>query len=184
MRMRIIIIIGIVFVLYAIVLLFVLSGAFAVFMPNPPEPEIKYGEFPFVITYEINGEIKTIEDVIVCKYDGIESLGTAGKYRKWSASLKSGKKRVVLLDNSDDNLHFQITTNVGLDIPGYYMGDSRFNSKEDYQRMLSDDRYLGYIQWKNGKEFSNTITREDAYEEFGIRVISFEPSDPIENTFE
>ena len=88
-------IIGIVIcVLLALFYLFVISGAFLMltyFAPNPPKPEIKYGEFPFVFVYELDGEIKTIEDTIVCEYDGIQWTNSGNKKRKWKSHLKSGR---------------------------------------------------------------------------------------------
>ena len=64
-------------------------------------PEVKFGEFPCKLTYEINGEIKTIEDVIICEYDGIEIDEAHGTKRKWKTSLKSGNERIILLDLRD-----------------------------------------------------------------------------------
>ena len=63
-----------------------------------PRPEITYGEFPFTLTYELDGEIKTIEDTIICEFDGFEAIGESGKYRKWKTYLKSGNERLTLLD--------------------------------------------------------------------------------------
>ena len=34
-----------------------------------PRPEIEEGEFHFSVTYEFNGEIKTIFGIYVCEYD-------------------------------------------------------------------------------------------------------------------
>ena len=65
---------------------------------NPPKPKITYGEFPFRLTYELDGEIKVIEDTVICEFDGFESRGTAGRYRIWKTSLKSGNERLTLLD--------------------------------------------------------------------------------------
>ena len=39
--------------------------------PNPPTPEITYGEFPFRLEYRIADEVYVVEDVIVCEYDGV-----------------------------------------------------------------------------------------------------------------
>ena len=36
-----------------------------------PRPEIKEGEFDFIVTYEYNGEIKTVSGVYVCEFSGI-----------------------------------------------------------------------------------------------------------------
>ena len=56
----------------------IISAVLVVFMlcftgcyDDLPEPKIKYGEFPFVLTYEVDGEIRVIEDTIVCEYEGL-----------------------------------------------------------------------------------------------------------------
>jgi len=36
----------------------------------PPEPEITYGEFPFRLEYEIDGERFVIEDVVIVEFMG------------------------------------------------------------------------------------------------------------------
>ena len=67
-------IIGIVVcVLIVLYYLSVISGAFLMFnyfAPNPPKPEIKYCEFPFSLTYEVDGEIKRIYVCAKCLRDG------------------------------------------------------------------------------------------------------------------
>ncbi len=65
--------------------------------PNPPRPEITYGEFPFRLEYEINGERKVIQDTLICKFDGFGSDEGRGKYRKWKTRLASGNERLTLL---------------------------------------------------------------------------------------
>lgn len=51
--------------------------------PNPPEPQITYGEFLFKLECEINGDKKTVEDTVMREYDGIGWNEGSGKYRKW-----------------------------------------------------------------------------------------------------
>ena len=46
-----------------------------------PRPEIKTGEFNFSVTYEYNGEIKTVSGVYVCEYDGIDWAIDMGYHR-------------------------------------------------------------------------------------------------------
>ena len=36
-----------------------------------PRPEVKEGRFHFTATYVLNGEVKTVSDEYICKYDGI-----------------------------------------------------------------------------------------------------------------
>ena len=76
---------------------------------NPPLPEIKYGEFPFRLEYEINGQRVVVEDTIVCEFDGIGWNGTMGeKYRKWKTYLASGREQpgtystAVLIDERNE----------------------------------------------------------------------------------
>ena len=83
--------------LYVVIMFVAAFGGFN-FLLHVPKPEITYGEFPCVLTYEVNGEIKVIEDVIVCEFDGFEAANEAGKYRKWKTYLKSGKEDMTLLD--------------------------------------------------------------------------------------
>lgn len=37
---------------------------------RPSKPEVTYGEFPFELVYEYNGEQFTINETIVCEYEG------------------------------------------------------------------------------------------------------------------
>ena len=73
-------------------------GGGVYFIPDPPKPEITYAEFPFCLTYELNGEVIVIEDTIICEFDGYVVEGENGKYRAWSSRLKSGNERITLLD--------------------------------------------------------------------------------------
>ena len=172
------IIIAIVIALVAFLFVFAISGAFAILMPEPPEPQITYGEFPFTITYEVNGEIFTYEDVVICEYEGIKSLGTAGKYRQWSERLKSGNEYIILLKSNINGSDFEISFPF-LGFPEYYMGDFE-QSVEEYERILKDDKY--FTHWENGN--GRSIKKEEAWQKYGIRIINIETSPPIENTFE
>ncbi len=162
------------------VYLFFITGAFAILMPKPPEPEIKYGEFPFCITYEVNGEIRTKEDVVICEYDGIENRGTAGKYRKWKARLKSGEKRVTLLQGEKNNVLYEIT--IGYGQPEYYMGDYN-QDKAYYENSMQDDRYIGLIQWDKDAQKGCVITKEQALKDYCIKILDMEFAEPINNSF-
>lgn len=170
------------FVLLIFGFLFILSGAFAILYPDPPEPQIKYGEFPFKLTYELNGEILVIEDVVICEYDGIESLGTAGKQRKWTRKLKSGNERVVLLRENNAVETFEIYDG-RWGLAEYYMGDFR-QSKAAYERTMYNHNSFGCILWKDGTKTDYSITSEQAWEMYRLKVIDVQYSDPIENSFE
>jgi hypothetical protein len=86
--------------------------------PDPPEPEIRYGEFPFEIVYKLDGELYTIHDVLVCEYDGIDANEGVGKYIQWKGYIKgTGEEQIVLL--CEDNIRIVCT----IGSPDYYMND-------------------------------------------------------------
>lgn len=177
-----IIIVATLFVLALVILLYPWTTMFfgIVTLPNPPKPKITYGEFPISIMYEINGEIKVINDTVICEFDGYKNMGTSGKQRIWKSRLKSGNERLTLLQVEGSNEKFEITTMFGL--PEYYMGDFK-QSKEEYERVMNDDRYLGYIQWEDGVQIGVSIPKEEAWEKYHIKIIDREYSSPIENKF-
>ena len=178
-------IIGIlVIVIIALLYLFVLSGAFSILMPKPPAPQITYGEFPFSITYEVDGEIKIYEDTLVCEFDGFKHYGTGGVRREWKSHLKSGNVNVCLLKTSDAELTYEISTDAGL--PEYYMGDFQYGQdRYDYENVMHDERYLGYRELKNDEVINSySIEKEKVFEKFKLRIIERKYSQPIENKFE
>ena len=178
-------IIGIIIcVLIALLYLFVLSGAFAILMPKPPTPQITYEEFPFSITYEVDGEIKIYEDTLVCEFDGFKHYGTGGMRREWKSYLKSGNVNICLLKTSDNDLTYEISTTAGL--PEYYMGDFKYGQdSQDYEHVMHDERYLGYTEIKKDKTLVKSISmeKEEVYERFKLRVIERKYSKPIKNKF-
>lgn len=165
---------------------FVVSGAFSVFMPKPSEPQIKYGEFPFCLKYELNGEIKVIEDVIVCEYKGYKSYGTAGKKREWNTRLKSGNELLVLSDLRSKNFTDKLNNKI-LELYFYYGNDKYFmeNGKSVFAHGAQDFDEICYtFQSKKGEISHSSFDAEYALKEFGIRLISWECAPPVENKFE
>ncbi|MCL2679484.1 MAG: hypothetical protein FWF18_04285 [Dehalococcoidia bacterium] len=143
------------------------------FSPNPPMPEIRYGEFPFRLEYEINGELIVIEDTVICEFDGVDvSWEGDGKTRKWKSHLASGNDRVVLLDL---DISEAICALMGW--AEYYMGDS--NYKPDEGGLIPDV----YIYDASQTVTYRDISIDDLYYIYGIRLISWEFTDPIVNTF-
>ena len=66
------------------------------------EPKIKYGEFPFLLSYIVDGKPNTLRDTVICEYDG-KMTDAGGSRSKWTMSFASGRERVVLrsLENGD-----------------------------------------------------------------------------------
>ena len=80
----------------------IVLGGMYLFTPAPPQPIIQTGEFPFELTYKLNGELYTVKDVYVCNYEGIGFDEGNGKYRKWSGYIKgSGESAIFVTEDSD-----------------------------------------------------------------------------------
>lgn len=144
------------------------------FTPNPPTPEITYGEFPFEIVYEIDGEIITINDIYVCQYDGIGANEGYGKHREWKGYIKStGEKDLILLE--DGNLKLACS----LGGPKYYMSDPSIPTQEFTPKIF-------YIISPNefGGTSSGVMDIEPILEQYKIKLISWKLSEPIPNSFE
>jgi hypothetical protein len=161
-------------------------------LPNPAKPEITHAEFPFTLTFSINGEQKIIKDVLICDYDGIGIDEGHGKYRKWKSHLASGEKRVLLFKSTNLDHPFGWTNNQKLvkqeiyynpGDPGYYMGDpddiySSF--KPDFPNAsvyeLYDD---GHVE--DGPIID--LEDKDKFEMFYIKLIHWSFPKPIKNKF-
>lgn len=155
---------------------------------TPPKPEITYGEFPFKLEYELNGEKHIIEDVWVCEFDGFGSNEGFGKQRKWKGKVKgTGKDKIVLLDVKEP-------TTLGLfgDTPikqiiyfspgsaRYYMGDM-IGVAGIYKNTFPDALY-----WEYSFPFTTCkgiVEKKELQERFNLRLTNWEIEPPIKNTF-
>ena len=143
-------------------------------IPNPEKPEITYGEFPFQLVYELDGEVQVIEDTVICNFKGFELRGTSGKYRKWESRLKSGNERITLL-KADQNT--ELYFNYGS--PEFYMNDPIAAGYEFRYR-----EYIPCIKLENGVKRGDTIMKtEEAWEKYKLKIIHWEYTPPIKNEF-
>ena len=188
MKRKVFIIIGIAFTVLLVAALVLVFGFWFMFgggsyFIQVPKPEIPYGEFPFRLTYELNGEIKVIEDTIICEFDGFKVEGESGKYRKWKTRLKSGRERITLLDvrqlgEMDDFNRTILELFFSYGNGEYYMGD-------EYRR--SEAKISTYVEYMyqniDGTTGGSAFSAEEAYEKYKIKLISWEPALPIQNSF-
>lgn len=170
----------IVFIAISTTCLFVLSGLVFTIGSEPPIPEITYGEFPISVIYEINGEIRTLENVIVCKFDGVESRGSAGKYRKWKSYLKNEDNNFGFFTVGKDDIELEVGIFIGS--PNYYMGDFE-QDKEEYERVMNDDRFREYVEWKDGVKTGNSFSKDEVWDLYKFKIIDVKYSKPIKNSF-
>ncbi|MFC5529788.1 hypothetical protein [Cohnella yongneupensis] len=141
---------------------------------NPPRPEIKYGEFPFRLEYEINGQRKVIEDKVICEFDGFGWNEGQGKYRKWKQRFASGNDKITLLKVGDiKEIYFPVGN------ARYYMGDL----KEEYEEYNNDIMSAILIEKIGNGTQSGVIRADQLLFEYHIKLISWDYTQPIENKF-
>jgi len=143
--------------------------------PYSQEPEITHGEFPFRLEYEIDGEIVVVEDTIICDFDGFGWDAGSGKHRKWKERLASGNEGVILLKVDDTKEIY-----LGIGSARYYMGDL-FESEVINNNSIR----VSLREYPNemGGTSSNSLNEDELFEKYSIKLISWEPSPPITNSF-
>ena len=176
-------------ILIAFIMIFCLSGCKKGY---EPAPKITEGEFPFVLEYEIDGERYIIEDTVVCKFSGYDLSNPfpfTDYSRIWYESLKSGEeqKRLILeFEENTESVLVKGRTNIESKVilfygsGGYYLGDSQYAEKIPC---------INYVEeYKTSEKVTHSeitpLTNEQLEEYFGIKIIRFEFSSPIENKFE
>ena len=158
-------------------------------------PQIKEGEFPFCIEYTYNGETYKYEDAILCNYIGLNPnrgvWGTPDKIRDWKSTLWSSgedyKDLLIVEQYNVESLFTKGRTNscsfvyLSFGRAHYYMGEKDFSE-------IDAPCFYYYESFRNSsgtQSAENTVLSEEQLEElFGIKVIRFEFSSPIDNTFE
>ncbi|MDR2569292.1 MAG: hypothetical protein LBD23_03200 [Oscillospiraceae bacterium] len=152
--------------------------------PAPPIPEITYGEFPFRLEYEMDGEHYIIEDTLIAEFNrSIEGNATTWARRIWDSKLESGNElRTYVLKEM---------TNVWITFhPGfaeYYMGDPHGGNVEtqNSSRLFQPQIVIRTVD-TNGRVNLNSIWIEDAHEileKHGILLVSWNLAEPIINSF-
>jgi len=178
-----------IFIILAV--LFILAIVIGLHIQNraPPEPAITYGEFPFRLEYEMDGERFVIEDTVIIEFIGsfrgkINQLAS----RRWSSELLNGGDSGQLEHGS-----FLLKETNGIRISfrsgsaAYFMDDPRALERSvDYESTLT--RVQPHIILRNPSNTSlfTRIVVEEAHEllaEHGITLISWEYTPPITNSF-
>lgn len=156
-----------------------------IIIPNPPKPEVTYGEFPFRLIYELDGETKVIRDTVICEFDGFERHGEAGKYRKWKYHLKSGDKHVTLLNVAE----LKIEDRWGNQILELYFhpGNAEYYMDDDVERKKIFGEISNMVSYtyqaNDGSIGFSAFPSDEVENKYKIRLITWEPSPPIKNTF-
>lgn len=144
---------------------------------TPPKPEVTYAEFPFTLIYEYNGELMTIQDSYVCEFNGFGMhTGSMAKFRTYRRYLKSNPKQEDILLVEDG--FSKIYCNIGS--AAYYMGEPNLRpGEQDTSPTFYKYTFPNEIFELN----SAYVSEKELWEQYKIRIISYEISDPIKNSF-
>ena len=138
-----------------------------------PRPEVKEGQFDVLVTYEVGGETKTLALVYVCEYDSVKMTLEGTRYRAWNGHFKGyGDGDVIDIFEADDGSRIVLNVSIYAE---YFMGEPDF---VDFYPGAKTER----IYFEDGIEMID-YDEELICEDYGVRIISIDYDEPIENTF-
>ena len=157
-------------------------------------PKIIEGQFTFCVEYIYNGETYKYEDAILCNYIGLKpnrGWGTPDKIRDWKSTLRSSgedyKDLLIVEQYNVESLFTKGRINscsfvyLSFGRANYYMGEKEYSD-------IDAPCFYYYESFKNSsgtQSGENTVLTEEQLEEyFGIKVVEFNFSSPIENEYE
>ena len=146
-------------------------GVSSVIMSIAKKPTVTEGEFPFSITYELDGETKTIQDVYAVHYDGNAGYNDT-KTRCYVGKIGNlGEGDVMYSLKKEGNTRIELATNLHAE---YLMGDPEFDYFDggafEPQIFYYDEQEVEYCD-------------EETLAAHGVKLVSFEYPTPIENSF-
>ena len=138
-----------------------------------PAPEVKYGEFDVSVTYEINGELQTLDLVYVCEYGGVGWTLEGTLYRAWNGHFAGyGDGDVIEICQTEDGGKIALCI---LIYPEYFMGEP---DRSHFEPTV----LINHIYYENGEEMIDD-DQEMIAEVFGVKAVGCEYAPPIENSF-
>lgn len=162
------------FISIALMIVITIGGVIILFSAftakNNIEPEIKYAEFPFSLTYKVGNETITVDHTYVCEFKGIGWDTGRGFYREWDGYVKeTGLENVLIVEDSKR----QIFCRVG--DPRYYMED--LDALPWKNKSLSPPHLYAV---KKTSDF-DSISVEEIKLTYNIEILSWSFSQPVEN---
>jgi hypothetical protein len=135
------------------------------------KPTITEGEFPFSITYELDGKTVTIDEIYKARY--VRNDGYADtKGRVYVGEIGNlGEGNTVYTLKKDENTRVELWTHF---YPDYLMGDSEY----DYFDYEAFEPRIYYYDAEETEHYD-----EETLLAQGVKLISFEYPTPIENSF-
>lgn len=137
------------------------------------KPTVTEGEFPFSITYELNGETVTINDVYSARYyrNGGYTNTKSRIYVGEIGNMGEGNTIYTLKHDANSSCRIELWTQFYAD---YLMGDPEY----DY---FDDEAFEPRIYYYDSEE--QEYSDEETLLAQGVKLVSFEYPTPIENSF-
>jgi hypothetical protein len=142
-----------------------------------PKPQVKYGEFPYKIEFEYNGEIVTRNNTIICEFAKIDEYTNEPE---WNIRKKNVEEEKVS-SNPIVMLNIPLESGAKAQSAGIMYG----HAQGEYL-LGNQSRPLIWISMY----FDGTYHRIEAEKEvneflerYGIKIISVEETSPIKNIF-
>ena len=155
-----------------IVVAVVLMAVYATLTNIAQKPTVTSGEFDFSITYELEGETKTINGVYNASFvgnDGYVDL-TGRVYTGKIVGSEEGYETSYIIK---DDEKCQIILYTGFQ-PDYMMGDEYTDGNYD-----STDPYMFYYDKTGGED----IVSDTMLAQLGAKIVEWDYPEPIENSF-
>ena len=131
------------------------------------KPIIKESEFPFSITYEVDGETITINDVYKARYDYDEAY----KYRMYVGEIQNKKEdNTYYLIKREGDCRIELWTHFYAD---YLMGDPEYDY---FDEEPFEPRFYYYDAQETEYHDEATLAKH------GVKLVSFEYPEPIKNS--
>lgn len=155
-----------------LVLAILAISAYSVVSSIAKKPTVTEGEFPFSITYELDGKKVTINDVYKVRYVGNGGYADT-KTRTYVGEIGNmGEGNTVYVLKKSENSRIELCTNF---YDNYMMGDSEDN---DYFDLEPFEPKIYYYDAEE-TEYSD----EETLAKQGVKLIDFEYPEPLENSF-
>ena len=131
------------------------------------KPTVTESEFPFSITYELDGENVTINDVYKVRYEENKKY----KSRIYIGEIGNlGEDNTIYTLKTEKNGRIELWTHF---YPDYLMGDAEYN-------YFDEEAFEPRIYYYDAEE--NEFYDKETLSEQGVKLISFEYPEPIENS--
>lgn len=148
-----------------------LTALYAVVSNIAKKPIITEGEFPFSITYEVDGETVTINDVYRTYYEGNGGYADTMSRNYVGEIGDMGEGNTCYIIKSEEKTRVELYTHFYAD---YMMGDSEYE-------YFDDEPFEPRIYYYDAEE--QEYSDEETLTAHGVKLISFEYPEPIKNSF-